>query len=385
MNSSNEELLVGFGDVIDRIVCTPVGTAPILKKGREGPYKLVYSWMKVYDDTRKKYGRPLTLLAAEKLKEKVKEGDFVIIITNSLEMDGPPGAAALARALIVGLKAIPIILSNYQWDNKQKFSENYISRFENCLPQTCIGAGLLPVTNEKELMEGTNSLYSVLIQYWSAKSVTETLKEAKKLLDKFNPKAIITVEAVSCNIKSIRHGALGNPVNPNGSPEEEIVRWNQILDLANERGILTIASGDNGNECGFGTIKDILTKHHKFCANCNCPCGEGIVSAGKADIVIPATSSNWGCYGIEACLARILNNPNIMHNEYTENRILLNCANVGICDGASEMVTPTTDGSSHETGIYTVGQLRQTVVMSFVELVRESRTGGLSTLRDKTA
>ncbi|UCH01841.1 MAG: DUF4392 domain-containing protein, partial [Candidatus Bathyarchaeota archaeon] len=139
------------------------------------------------------------------------------------------------------------------------------------------------------------------------------------------------------------------------------------------RGILTIATGDNGNECGFGTIEAILKNHHEFCAECGCPCGEGIVSASKADIVIPANSSNWACYGIEACLARILRNPKVMHNEYTENRILLNCANAGIPDGATAMCTPTLDGASHETCIYTIGQLRQTVLMSFIELVRESR------------
>ena len=99
----------------------------------------------------------------------------------------------------------------------------------------------------------------------------------------------------------------------------------------------------------------------------------GIVSASKADIVIPGNSSNWACYGIEACLAKILNKPEVMHDEYTHNRMLLNCANVGIPDGATAMYTPTTDGSSHEACIYTVGQLRQTVEMSFVELVRESR------------
>ena len=108
MSSQHEELLVGFGDVVDRIVCTPAGTAPVIRKGREGVLKSRYSWMKVYDETRNRFGRPLTLLAAEKLKENVGDGDFVVIATNSYEMDGPPGAAALARALIIGLRAIPV-------------------------------------------------------------------------------------------------------------------------------------------------------------------------------------------------------------------------------------------------------------------------------------
>lgn len=362
MSEINEELSVGFGDVVDRIVSSNVGTAAGLRKERGGPLKSKYLWMKVYDETRKRFGRPLTLLAAEKLKENVGAGDYVIIVTNSHEMDGPPGAAAIARALIVGLRAIPVIVTDYEKNTK----------FERCLPQTCIGAELIPVTDPKELRGSIWTPYTVLIRNWPPRSVDGAIKDSKKLLDEFKPKAIITVEAVSCNKKGVRHGALGSPSNT-GDPKEEFARWNELLDVANDRGILTIATGDNGNEAGFGTIEAILKKHHEFCANCGCPCGEGIVSASKADIVIPANSSNWACYGIEACLARILCKPEVMHNEYTENRILLNCANVGIPDGASAMCTPTIDGSSHEACVYTVGQLRQTVIMSFVELVRESR------------
>ena len=363
MMELREELTVGFGDVVDRIVCTPTGTAPVIRKGRGGPVKSRYPWMRVYDDTRERFGRPLTLLAAEELRGRVGEGDYVLIPTNSYEMDGPPGAAAMARALILGLRAIPVVVANHEEGTK----------FERCLHQTCIGAGLIPVTDREQLFEGIWSPYTVLIRNWPARSVAGAVEASERLLDELRPKAIITVEAVSCNKKGIRHGALGGPRNT-GDPEEEIVRWNQLLDVANERGILTIATGDNGNEAGFATIEDILKRHHRFCADCGCPCGEGIVSASRADIVIPGNSSNWACYGIEACLAKILGKPEVMHDEYAHNRMLLNCANAGIPDGASAICTPTTDGSSHETCIYTVGLLRQTVIMSFVELVREPRT-----------
>ncbi len=362
MTDLDERLLVGFGDVIDRIVTTPAGTAPVITKGRGGPVKSRYSWMRVYDETRAKFGRPLTLLAAERLRNEVKTGDYVFIVTNSHEMDGPPGSAALARSLIVGLNAIPVILANY--------GEN--TKFERSIPQSCIGAQLIPVADQGELGGSIWTPYTVLIHKWPEMSVKHAEQEAERILDEFEPKALITVEAVSCNKKGIRHGALGGPRN-SGDPDEEIVRWNELLEAANKRRILTIATGDNGNECGFATIENIMGKYHEFCADCGCPCGGGIVSASKADIVIPANSSNWACYGIEACLAKILNKPEVMHDEYTHNRILLNCANVGIPDGASAMCTPTTDGSSHEACMYIVGLLRQTVIMSFVSLVRESR------------
>ena len=137
MSELDEQLIVGFGDIVDRIVYTPVGTAPIIRKGRGGPAKLRYSWMRVYDETRERQGRPLTLLAAERLREEVGKGDHVLIVTNSHEMDGPPGAAALARSLVLGLGAIPVIVVNYEEGTK----------FERTLPKSCIGAQLIPVTD----------------------------------------------------------------------------------------------------------------------------------------------------------------------------------------------------------------------------------------------
>jgi len=188
--------------------------------------------MRVYDETRERYGRPLTLLAAEMLLERVGEGDHVLIVTNSHEMDGPPGAAVLARSLILGLRAIPVIVVNYREGTK----------FERSLPESCIGAELIPVTDPGELRGSIWTPYTVLIRNWPEKSAPRAREESGRLLDEFDPKALVTVEATSCNRKGIRHGALGGPRN-SGDPEEEIVRWNELLDAAKGRGVLTIADG----------------------------------------------------------------------------------------------------------------------------------------------
>ncbi|MFX0011740.1 MAG: glutamate cyclase domain-containing protein [Candidatus Hermodarchaeota archaeon] len=318
--------------------------------------------MRVYDETRAKYRRPLTLLASEKLIECVQPSDYVLIVTNSVEMDGPPGAAALARALLLGLRAIPVIISDFIPGTK----------YERSLTQSLIGCQVIPVFSKEELKGSIWTPYTAWVYNWPHMTVVEAEKKAEKLLDELKPKAIITVEAISCNTKGIKHGALGAPMN-SGDSEERIIRWNQLIEVAKKRGILTIATGDNGNECGFYTIKEILMAHHKYCRNCGCSCGAGIVSAAGAEIVIPATSSNWAAYGIEACLARLLDNFDVMHDEYTHNRMLLNCANEGIPDGATAMPTPSTDGCSHETCMTIITQLRQTLLMSVKEIVREKR------------
>jgi hypothetical protein len=364
MDSSDIEaqLLEGFGDTVDRIVATPIGAVPLLRKGRSGPVKNRYTWMKVYDETRKRYGRPLTLLAAEKIIEHVKPGSHVLIVTNSHEMDGPPGSAALARVLLVGLHAIPVVMANYEPDSKH----------QRALTQSLTGCQVIPVLSREELTGSIWTPYTAWVYNWPQMSVAEAEEAAEKLLDELTPTAVITVEAVSCNEKGIRHGALGGPGNT-GDPEEKFVRWNQLLDAANRRGILTIATGDNGNECGFNTVKDILVKHHEYCRDCGCPCGAGIVSAAGANLVIPATSSNWAAYGVEACLARLLGDPDLMHDEQTHYRMLVNCANEGIPDGATAMPSPSTDGCSHEACMAVITQLRQTLLMSVKEIVRESR------------
>ncbi|MFP3952345.1 MAG: glutamate cyclase domain-containing protein [Candidatus Bathyarchaeia archaeon] len=359
---TEEDLLNGFGDVVDRLVTTPVGTFPVLRKGRDGPPKLRYTWMKVYNETRDLYGRPLCLLSAEELVKRVSPGDHVLILTNSHEMDGPPGAAALARALLVGLRAVPVIMANFKEGTK----------FERALTQSCTGAQIIPVRKRDELTGSIWTPYTTWIYNWPKMSVKKAREESKMIIDELDPKAVITVEATSCNVKGIRHGALGGPRNE-GNPEEVIVRWNEILETAKDSGVLTIATGDNGNECGFATIEEILKRHHEYCRDCGCPCGSGIISAAGAEIVIPANSSNWAAYGIEACLAHILDKPEVMHNEYTHNRMLLNCANEGIPDGATAMATPTTDGASHDACIRVVGLLKETVSMASREIVREMR------------
>ncbi|MEQ9449913.1 MAG: DUF4392 domain-containing protein, partial [Rhodospirillaceae bacterium] len=95
------------GDAVDR-VCT------IQAKNRGMPHNFLVS---LYEAARKfSGGRPISSLAAEKLLDCVGKGDVVLVLTGAGlkpilpdgESDGPPGAAALARALYRGVGAIPV-------------------------------------------------------------------------------------------------------------------------------------------------------------------------------------------------------------------------------------------------------------------------------------
>ena len=64
-----------------------------------------------------------------------------------------------------------------------------------------------------------------LIYIWPLLSLEEAENKTREFLDEYEPRAIITVEAMACNRKGIRHGALGGPRN-SGDPGEKIIRWN---------------------------------------------------------------------------------------------------------------------------------------------------------------
>lgn len=79
------------------------------------------------------------------------------------------------------------------------------------------------------------------------------------------------------------------------------------------------------------------------------------------------------CPIIHVAHAQLLDNTDILHYDNTHNRILVNCANQSIPDGATAMATPITDGAIHEACVQVVGLLRQTLLMSLNKIVRESR------------
>ena len=100
--------LAPLGETIDRL------TLLELRAGNLPMWGLVDQ---LYQRLRSKVGRPQSLLGAEKLMENVKQDDLVILISGFAvppwipvgETDGPLGAASLARAANLGLKARALV------------------------------------------------------------------------------------------------------------------------------------------------------------------------------------------------------------------------------------------------------------------------------------
>ena len=136
------------------------------------------------------------------------------------------------------------------------------------------------------------------------------------------------------------------------------------------RKILTIGIGDNGNEIGYGNILDDVKKIQMFGEKCQCKCNSGIASIVKTDLLVPCSTSNWGAYGIEACIALLLKNPKIMHDSETEDRMLNAINNLGCADGSTILSTPTCDGTE-KASLHIVDLLKCMVELSTVTKKRE--------------
>jgi len=94
-----------IGDVLDRLIMVDL-------KGR-GAVDILYR------EARRRAGKPLTMRAACEIRSRVKRGSVAVLCTGFPvrpwispaigEADGPPGVAALARAISTGLCGVPLV------------------------------------------------------------------------------------------------------------------------------------------------------------------------------------------------------------------------------------------------------------------------------------
>lgn len=293
------------------------------------------------------------MAAAEKLLG-CEKGSTVLILTGVLhpvffpkgETDGPAGAAALAYALSAGLGLRPVVIS----ENETK----------DVMAQACLALGLVP---RWDVMLGFRPR-SVLVRGFPVADVEETRREADLLLDELKPSAVIAVERKGRNVKGEYHSVLGTPRSAYEA------KLDYVVDSARRRGILTVGIGDNGNEIGFGNILDDVKKIQMFGEKCQCPCGSGIASTVQTDLLVAASSSNWGAYGVEACISLLLDDSSLMHDGEAEERVLTAISSLGCADGLTILSTPTCDGTE-KASVYLVDYLKTLVQLSSTVRKRE--------------
>lgn len=317
-----DEAMLVLGESVDHLITTDLkwpGPPP----GHIGA---------IHEACRKLAGGPVCLAAAEAIRKKAHSDSTVIISTGFLlppffpygETDGPPGAVAIAHAIHHGIGARIVFLTE--------------TELMGMLHATCRGGGL-PIYSADDF-KGIPGGITILDFTRERKRATG---EAERILKEMNPSAVITVEKIGRNEKGIYHSARGSDMS------QYVSGVDFLVEEAKRRGILTIGIGDLGNEIGLGRVADVAKSAiGSLGTRCNCGCGGGIVTQVGVEIPIMATMSNWGGYGVAACLAALLKRSDIFHSVKTGKRVIEECVRAGARDGVMVSSALSCDGVALE-------------------------------------
>ena len=286
----------------------------------------------IYQACRKVVGNPLCLSAADAIRTRVAKDSTVIISTGFVfppyfplgETDGPPGAVALAYAIHHGIGARVVFITEKE--------------VMDVLKATCTAAGLA-VYKYEDFKGIPGAIHIRDFPY----EMDQASQEGKRIIEELKPSAVITVEKMGRNEKDTYHSARGNDLS------RYTIKVDLLVEEAKNRGILTIGIGDLGNEIGLGAVAETARKAiGPIGIKCNCPCGGGAVTKVGTEIPVMSTISNWGAYGIAACLAFLLQKPGILHSPELEMRMIEACVRAGGMDGSLVSPTLSADGTMVE-------------------------------------
>ena len=128
--------------------------------------------------------------------------------------------------------------------------------------------------------------------------------------------------------------------------------WNRRIDelfLVDGPRPVTVGIGDGGNEIGMGNVRAALIRRRSPLAP--------IASIVRVDHLVVAGTSNWGGYGIVAALSA-LTGRDLMHDPALEPRVIEACVAAGASDGVTRARVPTVDGLHADVHAAVVEMLR---------------------------
>jgi hypothetical protein len=321
-----------IAEAIDHLVTAPISNWTILKG---------IPLATLYAAARRHAGKPLSLAASGLLANRLRPGDTVLVLSGFImrdyglpETDGPIGAAVLGRALALGLGAVPIGVSE--------------AAAIPCMRACFTAAGLIPATLDT-LRRGRNRCGFVEFPVDDAKAE----EAARRLLDELAPKAVVAIERPAAGADGHYHGGGGFEIS------SFTAKTDVLFALAQGRGIATIGIGDLGNELGMGVVAADVRAH--------VPLGDVIAARLAADVAVVANISNWGAYGVAACLAAMVGNEAVFHDGAEEIRLIEACVRAGAIDPVGGQSRTWVDGTDGKTNAALVDLLRSVVVLSLRE------------------
>jgi hypothetical protein len=281
----------------------------------------------------------------------VPEGGTVILTTGSVsrawittelgENDGPSGAAAIARALVMARNATCVMLCE----------ETLLDAIRN----TCQAAGLFPVTLEQAAIARQDKSLATIVMLPYAINDESGKAQATQMLDELKPDLLFSTERVGRNEFGVYHSMKGIDYGMGRA------RVDLLFDAALERGIPVIAVGDGGNEIGMGKVADHVKDHVPFGDACQCGCGGGIGAVTSCDVLVTAACSNWGCTAIAAAMAARAGDAKMLHTPQREAFLLQTMSVNGLINSTHGVVDDSVDGFPRDSHL-AVAELCRSIV-----------------------
>lgn len=305
----------------------------------------------LYRHARSRQGGPLSLLAAQHVKEGLRPGSLGLIatgwpdrphITSTIgETDGPPGAVVLARAVHVAADVVPVLITD--------------PPLVDAVRTVVEAAGLrvLDLEQAKAAVASHAPIHAAAVLAWPTDK-EEAEEAAEEIFGRHDVGFVAAVEKGSANPKGRIHTSRGDDTT------DPLAKVDPLFAVAQDRSVPTVGVGDGGNEVGMAVIADALAADPEFPHQCRCDCGGGILPDQPVDVLVSAAVSNWGAYAIAACLAVLTGNRNVFHNRALERRMLNRAADAGLIDGRTGLTMPGADGlelDGHEAFVTLAGAL----------------------------
>ncbi len=305
----------------------------------------------LFRSARTQSGTSLAGLAAEALLA-VPEGGTVIATTGSVsrawisgaigENDGPSGAAAVIRALVLARRAMVVVVIE--------------AALIHPMSRVLQAAGLSVVDRAAARRAADDGTMACVVVEAFPLTDAEGEPAARDLLETLAPDLLFSTERVGRNINGIYYNMRGRDYGM------ERARIDLLFDAALDRGLTTIAVGDGGNEIGMGNVADAIEASIPFGAPGDCPCGGGIGAVSRATVLMTAAVSNWGCTAIAAAMAAITGNPRLLHTPEAESRLLDVMTAEGLINSAHGIIDPNVDGLPKATHV-AIAELARSIVM----------------------
>lgn len=234
---------------------------------------------------------------------ELMDGERIIIVTGFCiraamtgETDGPPGALAVADALVRLGKSVVLLTDD--------FSSTLLAAGAGASgSHPRIATMNLPQDSADEAIDG--------------------------LIADFAPTHVLAIERPGNAIDGHRYSMRGEMLDDLAASAD------RLLAPPRPRNYTTVAIGDGGNELGMGSLRD------KFSGRINH--GELIFSVTTADHVIAAGISNWGAYALAAALSLLSGRPLIRPPEH-ERVVLDAIVRAGAVDGCTRRCELSVDG-----------------------------------------